>query len=111
MALPLAGLLFPTVARFLASVVSGLVFRALVSLGFAYATFTGMNFLVDKVKAEVVSLFGSLPPQILGILGLAKIDIAINIIISAIVARLLLSGMDKVTGTITTMALIGKGPG
>lgn len=106
-----AVLLFPLVARFLALVVSGLVFRALASLGFAYVTYVGLGGLVDTVKAHVVTLFGSLPPSVAQILGMAKIDIAINIIVSAIVARLLLSGMDKVTGTITSMALLNKAGG
>lgn len=104
-------LLFPLIAKFLAMVVSGLVFRALFSLGFAYITYTGLGSLVDTVKGHIVILFGSLPPAVSAILGMAKIDIAINIMISAIVARLLLSGMDKVTGTITSLALLNKAGG
>ena len=110
MALP-AIAFFPLLAKFLAMVVSGLVFRALASIGFAYITYTGLGSLVATVKGHIVTLFGSLPPAVASILGMAKIDVAINIMISAIVARLLLSGMDKVTGTITSMALLNKAGG
>lgn len=106
-----AVLIFPLVAKFLAIVVSGLVFRALASLGFAYVTYVGLGSLVDTVKGHIVALFGSLPPSVAQILGMAKIDVAINIVIAAIVARLLLSGMDKVTGTITSLALLNKAGG
>lgn len=111
MALPLAGLLFPSLAKFLAMVVSGLVFRALTSIGFAYVTYKGVGLLVDKTKTEIISLMSSLPPSVAAILGIAQIDVAINIMISAIGARLLLSGMDKLTGTITSMALLNKAGG
>lgn len=103
--------LLPVLAKFLAMIVAGLVFRALASLGFAYITYTGLGSLVDTVKVHIVTMFGSVPPAVSAILGMAKIDIAINIIISAIVARLLLSGMDKVTGTITSLAMLNKAGG
>lgn len=104
-------LLFPLIATFLGSIVSGLVFRALASLGFAYVSYVGIGRLIDTVDGYVKGLFVSVPPQAAAILGMAKIDVAINIMLAAVIARLLLAGMDRVTGTITGLALLNKAGG
>lgn len=100
--------LFPLIAKFLALVVSGLVFRALASLGFAYVSYTGFGSLMDSVKGHVIGLFSSVPSDVVMILGLAKIDVAFNIMLAAVMARLALAGMDRVSGTLTALALVGK---
>lgn len=100
--------ILPIIATFLGSIVSGLVFRALASLGFAYVSYVGIGHLIDQVDGYVKTLFGAVPPQVAAILGMAKFDVAINIILAAVIARLLLAGMDKVTGTITGLALLNK---
>lgn len=97
--------LFPLIAKFLALVVSGLVFRALASLGFAYVSYTGLTSLIDSLKGYIVGLFSAVPSDVVMILGLAKIDVAFNIMLSAVVARLALAGMDRVSGTITALAI------
>lgn len=93
------------VASFLGSIVSGLVFRALASLGFAYVAYSGITLLINNTKAYIVGLFSGLPPEVGQILGLARLDVALNIIFAAIIARFLLSGMDKATGVMTTLML------
>lgn len=103
--------LLPILATFLGSIISGLVFRALASLGFAYMSYVGIGQLIDSVDGHIKGLFGALPPSVAAILGMAKIDVAINIMIAAVIARLLLAGMDKVTGTITGLALLNKAGG
>lgn len=103
--------LFPIIAKFLAMIVAGLVFRALASIGFAYIAYTGLGSLVDTIDSYIKATFGQLPSEVVAILGLGKVDIAINIMISAVVARLLLAGMDKVTGTITSLALLNRAGG
>ncbi|MFP6860797.1 DUF2523 domain-containing protein [Pseudomonas sp.] len=103
--------LLPILATFLGSIVSGLVFRALASLGFAYMSYVGIGRLIDTVDVYIKSLFGAVPPSVAAVLGMAKLDVAINIVIAAVIARLLLAGMDKVTGTITGLALLNKAGG
>ena len=100
--------ILPIIATFLGSIVSGLVFRALASLGFAYVSYVGIGYLIDQVDGYVKALFGAVPPPVAAILGMARLDVAINIILAAVIARLLLAGMDKVTGTITGLALLNK---
>ena len=104
-------LFFPLLAKFLAMVVAALVFRALAAIGFGYLSYVGIGSLVDSAGGYIRSLFAELPSQVLAIMGLGKVDIAINIVLSAIIARLLLAGMDKVTGTITSIALLNKAGG
>ncbi|WP_394239328.1 DUF2523 domain-containing protein [Pseudomonas anguilliseptica] len=103
--------LLPILATFLGSIVSGLVFRALASLGFAYMSYVGIGRLIDTVDVYIKGLFGAVPPSVAAVLGMAKVDVAINIMIAAVIARLLLAGMDKVTGTITGLALLNKAGG
>ena len=105
--MPLLALL----ATFLGSIVSGLVFRALASLGFAYVSYVGIGQLVDTVDGYIKGLFNGIPAPVAAILGMAKVDVAINIVIAAIIARLLLAGMDRVSGTITGLALLNKAGG
>jgi len=93
---------------FLLTIVSSLVFRALFALGFSYLTFVGLNSLMDSLKSYVHSLFSALPVEVAHLLGLAKVDIAINITFAAIAARLLLVGMDKLTGRVSKLSLLGK---
>jgi len=100
--------LFPLIAKFLALVVSGLVFRALASLGFAYVTYSGLNSVIDTIKSYTIGLFAAVPDDVVLILGLAKIDVAFNIMLAAVVARLALAGMDRVSGTLTALALVSR---
>lgn len=100
--------LLPLLATFLGSIVAGLAFRVLASLGFAYVAYVGIGKLIDTVEVYIRGLFGALPVEVAQILGLAKFDVAINVVIAAIIARLMLAGMDKVSGTITALALANK---
>lgn len=101
--MPLA--LLPLLATFLGSIIAGLAFRVLASIGFAYVAYRGISFLINSTKTYIISMFSAMPPEAAAILGLLRVDIAINIIIAAIVARLLLSGMDKATGVLTALML------
>ena len=103
--------LLPILATFLGSIVAGLAFRVLATLGFAYMTYVGVGALIDSVQSQVQGLFSAVPPSAAAILGMAKVDVAINIMIAAVTARLLLAGMDKVTGSITALALMSKAGG
>lgn len=103
--------LFPIIASFLAMIISGLVFRALASLGFAYVSYTGFASLMDSMRGYITGLFSGVPSEAVMILGLAKVDVAINIMLAAVLARLALAGMDRVSGTLTALALAAKAGG
>ncbi|KXU37181.1 hypothetical protein AXE65_00595 [Ventosimonas gracilis] len=93
---------------FLLAIVGSLVFRALSALGFGYLAYTGLNSLMDSIQSYLYGLFGALPVEVMHLLGLAKVDIAINITFAAMAARLLLVGMDKFTGTVVALSLINR---
>lgn len=73
----------------------GLGWHLLKGLGFAAVTFTGVSLAMDQAKAYVFSSLGAAPAAWLQVLGLLQIDVCINILFSAYVARAVLWGMNK----------------
>lgn len=84
--------LIPWAARVLVSLLSRyavqLVVKILVSLGIGITSYSGFNLLTDNITNGVVNNINSLPPEMLQLFGLAKVDVAITIIISAYAVRL-----------------------
>jgi len=70
-----------------------LVGRVLLSLGFGYVTFTGLDASLDFVKNMIVSHMGSLPAQAVAVLGAASLGSVLSIVLSALAARMLLDGL------------------
>ncbi|RMX09035.1 DUF2523 domain-containing protein [Vandammella animalimorsus] len=102
MALPA---LAPVIGGILLYITTGVVFRALAALGIGYMTYTGINALLAYIKNEMLSAFGSLPPQIFQLLGYMQVGTAFNIILSACVIRLTLRGLNTASGAITVWLL------
>ncbi len=71
--------------------------RVLVALGISVVTYTGMQASLDWLKAGAVSALGSLPPQVVGMLGVLRVGQCISIVCSAIVARMIVNGMQSDT--------------
>lgn len=97
---------FAALFTFLSSIVGPLVAKVLTGLGIGAVSYVGINLLLDQVKSFVVSQFGSAGQDVASILGLAKVDVAINIVFAAIIARALISGMNKSTGSITKIGSV-----
>ena len=78
---------------------SSIVGRVQIALGIGYASYTGINALLNLIKSQVVSYLVGAPGTVVAIMGLFKIDVAVSIIFSALAARLVLQGLtsDKVT--------------
>ena len=70
-----------------------LVGRVLLSLGFGYVMFTGLDAGLSWVSSQIVSNVGQLGAQSIAVLGAAKVGSAVNIVLSAIGARLFLNGV------------------
>lgn len=102
-------LAFPALAKIIGGVLlyitSGVVFRALTSLGVGYMTYTGINALLDYIKTEIIETFSTLPPQIFSLVAYMQVGTAFNIILSACVIRLVLRGMNTASGAITVWML------
>lgn len=95
---------------FLAALIGGLVSacgtivgRVLVSLGFSYVAFTGVNASIDWVRGQFLSGVAGLPSAAVGIMGLMKVGTCVSMLLSAVATRLLISGLTS--GTLKRMVL------
>ncbi len=78
----------------LISVTGTLVGRVLVALGVGVVTYTGVQAGIDSLLANLDSAISGVPADILGLLGFMRVGEAMNIIISAMSARMLLNGLQ-----------------
>lgn len=81
----------------LINLVGTLTGRVLVALGISVTSFTGFNTSLEWMKTEVLSAISGLPPELIGILGVLKVGVCLNIIVSAMLARLSLQGITSDT--------------
>lgn len=87
----------------LVPILTGTFFKVLAAIGIGVMTFTGINLALEQLHAFAASNWGSLPAGALGIVGLLRIDQALNLIISAVVAKFTLKGLSS--GTLKAFAL------
>lgn len=88
--------MFALVSTLVASLIP-LVKMVLKALGIGVVSYVGINLvLTEATDVIMVNLLG-LPIELQQILGLLKLDIAINIILSAITTKITLSGINKMT--------------
>lgn len=64
-------------------------------IGIGFITYVGYNALLDQVVGYVSSRMTSSSQDIQLILGLANIDVAINIYFAAVTTRFVLAGINK----------------
>lgn len=95
---------------FLAALIGGLVSacgtlvgRVLVSLGFGYLAFTGVDTSIAWVRAEFLAGVSGLPAAAVGLMGVLKVGTCVSMLISAVSMRLLMQGLTS--GTIKRMVL------
>ena len=81
----------------LINIVGTIVGRVMIALGIGVVTYTGVGASIDFLKAQAISNFNSLPSEVYSILAMLKVGSAINIIVSAIMARLVLDGVTSDT--------------
>ncbi|MGU2531130.1 DUF2523 domain-containing protein, partial [Pseudomonas aeruginosa] len=98
--------MFVALFSFLSSIAGPLVAKVLISLGIGAVTYTGISLMISQIKTYAVSMFGSVGADYAAILGLAKVDVALNIVFAAVVARAVISGMDKASGSITKLGSV-----
>lgn len=85
------------IAMLVIQIVGPIIFYVLRLLGIGVVTYVGINLVLDQVKDYVIGNFVNVPIQVQQILGLAKFDVAVNIYLAAVTARLLLAGYNKAT--------------
>lgn len=79
----------------LLSITSSLVGRVLVALGIGTVTYTGIVTVLDYAKAQALASIGSAPAQLVQLLGFLGVGELISIITSALLARLILNGLNS----------------
>lgn len=99
---------FALIFTFLTTVLAPLVTKVLTALGIGAFSYVGINLMLDQVKSHVISSFGGAGSDTLMLLGLAKVDIAINIVLSAVTARAVFSGMNAANGSIKKFGALNK---
>lgn len=99
---------FVALFSFLSTILGPLVVRVLAAVGIGMVTFAGFQLTVEAAKNYVRSNFAGLPADIAQILGLLKVDVAINIVFAAVITRAVIAGMDKVTGGISKLGSVKK---
>lgn len=63
---------------------SSLIAKMLLGAGLAFLSYTFVNDMVASAQAEMMGLYGNLPSNIIGVLGILKIPQALSVIMSAI---------------------------
>lgn len=86
---------FLFIAQLIFMIVKPVVFFIMRILGVGFVSYVGSNLVIDQAKTYIVAQFSASSQPIQQILGLAKIDIAVNIIFAAIVTRMVLAGLDR----------------
>lgn len=66
------------------ALLSSIVAKVLLGAGLAFVSYTFVNDLVAQAQTQMMNLYGGLPSDILGVLGILKIPQALSVIMSAI---------------------------
>lgn len=98
--------LIPLLLQAIGWVLVPLGWKLLRGLGFTAVAYVGITAAMDQAKNFVFSNIGSVPAAWLEVLGLLKIDVAINILFSAYVARAVLWGVNA-AGSKTSIRMGG----
>lgn len=78
----------------LLQIVGSVVGRVIVSLGFGYVEYTGINLLIDKVRDDASGLLANVGASSLAEwAGFFRIDVHISIVISAIGVKVALNAL------------------
>lgn len=87
---------FLAVAKLIALILAPMIFFAFRIIGIGFVTYVGSNLIIDQAKDYMLSKAGALTLPIQQVLGLAQVDVAINIFFAAITTRMVLSGLNKI---------------
>lgn len=89
-------------------IVKPLVMMVLRVLGIGMVSYLGINFVIGQAKDYMLANMGNVAQSIQMVLGLAKIDVALNMYFAAITTRMVLTGINKLAdrrtklGNVTT---------
>lgn len=67
--------------------------RVALAFGIGFVVYSGLDVALDQVKSVAMSSYGSLPANVVQMLGLLRVDQALNLILSAVSVRFVLEGL------------------
>ena len=79
----------------IASAMGSLVGRALVALGVGFVAYEGIDTLMTFIKVQALSQISSLPPALVGFIGVMKIGVVLSILLSALTTRMVVQGLSS----------------
>lgn len=85
----------------LIEVAGTLVGKVLISLGIGYASYSAVDTSINWAKDAFFSNVYALPPVAIQVIGVLKVGQCVNMLVSALIARLTLNGMNS--GTVKKM--------
>jgi hypothetical protein len=89
--------IFYAVLVFLAPLLTSLFFQLLLAVGVGVATYAGISTALTSLHSFFTSQYGGLPANVVAILGLARVDQAANLLLSAVTMRFTLAGLTSGT--------------
>lgn len=75
--------------------VQGMVRVAFAAVGVTIVSFIGVSTLISTVTSEIQGNFNGLPSDAVALLGVARVDVAISIILSAYTVRASLYALKR----------------
>lgn len=98
----------PAIFLFLSTIIGPLAAKLLTSLGMGAVTYVGITAVLAAARGSLLGNVNGMPADVLSLLGLIKLDIAVNIMLAAVTARAVLSGVNKTTGKKTMLGSVPK---
>lgn len=77
----------------LVSLAGSLTGRVLIALGIGFVSYTGISTGIDAIHTQVAGFITGQTGMALNLLGRLKVDVCINILFSALTARMALAGL------------------
>lgn len=91
---PAAWLVAAIVGGFSKGLMEGIV-KFLTAMGIGWAMYQGLDVLIQQILTGIKVNLGALPPEMVGMLGVLKVDKCLNVIASAFMVRLVLKGVTN----------------
>lgn len=99
----------PIIAALIGALIAAIgsfIVQALIGLAFGVVTYTGMQVAMDWFLNGFISNINSLPSQLVQVIALLRFDSAISIIMSAITVRLVMQGLNQLSGRMSSLRMM-----
>lgn len=77
----------------LGPILTNAISRVAIAFGVGFVVYSGLDVVLDQVKSVATSSYGALPANVVSMLGLLRVDQALNLMLSAVSVRFVLEGM------------------